>query len=72
MHSLLLAQISGARKRLEDGSEVVYPVDIPVCCEHILQFLWIIFQFTGHPQFHKVIAASKEIMSFHDNDPVLC
>ena len=50
-----------------------YILLIFLCVVNIFFYLlWDTFKFTGHTQFYKVIAASKEIVLFHDYGPLLC
>ena len=46
-------------------------VNIPVCCEHNLYFLWDRFKHIGDSRFLEIVTTSKEMMSFHDHGVVV-
>ena len=54
------------------GDRLFCEPNIPICREHIVLFLRIMFiKFFGHSQFLEICATSKEAVLFRDNDFVL-
>ena len=55
----------------KNGFERFHPLDILVCCEHSLYFVWDNFEHIGDNQFLEIVTTSKEIMSFPDHGVVM-
>ena len=58
---------SSNRVPFSNGFNRLHPVDILVCCEHNLYFLWNRFKHIGYNQYLEIVTTSKEIMSFYDH-----
>jgi hypothetical protein len=59
------------KKSLQDGIHLFHQPDIHIRLKRILLFLWYMFKLHRYNQFLEISAASKEIVSFHDNGVVL-